>query len=139
MEILSDDERMAVFKNALLHYKHRLKNLQNAEDNELIQDILKEHLGPKLQLIEEIIGYLEKEDVKYIYNQMDRYRHPICLALSLYMKDLEKSRNTINELDDISLNMKSINDELTTAEQISKGLCEAHLAFMKADKKSSSF
>ena len=130
----SDADRLKIMLNALKHYKLRLEEAIENKDNKKVKDILQKYIQSKLELIEEMMPYYEKNDLQHITEQWDRYQHPLCLSLRAYADDLEKSIHIIKtSFLNYSPNMKNIEDELRNCKRVSEISCEQH--FQKIDGK----
>ena len=139
MSEVSQEERFEIFKESLENYKNRVSIENEKEENEEIKSLLEKFWETKMALLEEILEYVEKEDHQHINQQLDRYRHAMCVSISRYLEDLKTSKSKIESFEKIALDYSKIDEKIRHVETVHDQFCRDHLKFIENDMKFPTF
>lgn len=139
MSEISVEERLEIFKEALEHYKDRISIESDKEENEEIKSLLDEFWKTRIQLLDEILKYVDEQNHQHINQQLDRYRHAICVSIDRYLEDLKRTKSEIEKFEKIRLDFSKMDDKIRRVEAVHEQFCREHLLVIEKSMKFPTF
>lgn len=92
------EDRPTLLNRAVLHFVKRLEELPHDEDIEpILSEFANNELDKSIGIMKELIDYFAKGKIDEINNKIDRYRMPLCLAITCYVDDLNKYKEEVKK------------------------------------------
>lgn len=139
MSEISAEERLEIFKEALEHYKDRISIESDKEENEEIKSLLDEFWKTRIQLLDEILKYVDEQNHQHINQQLDRYRHAMCVSVNRYLEDLKRTKSEIEKFEKIPLDFNKMDDKIRRVEAVHEQFCREHLLVIEKSMKFPTF
>jgi hypothetical protein len=119
------EDRPALLKRAVEHFVKRLKSLPDDENiKTIISNFAKDELNKSISIMNELLDYFTKGQVDVVNDRIDRYRLPICLAITCYVADLNKYDEEVkNKLGDATP-PNNIGKEIETFNELKEIFCK---------------
>jgi uncharacterized 2Fe-2S/4Fe-4S cluster protein (DUF4445 family) len=111
----------SIFQRALEHYKIRLE--ETKEDPEIRLEKIKEDMSKHVKYLDSVINELHTVMLTGSLGEGD-YRKVVCLALSCYIDDLQKSKeDTKSKINNLNIDFKLTDEEINLAQKAKNQYC----------------